>query len=189
MSLTREKIVANTKKYIDTAKKHGFLTPELETLLGVDIIKAPATTKLDSYNAFEGGLVDHILRVMEKAYYINKYCVCEKDKVNIDSLIKVVYLHQIGKIKLFIPNESKWHRDNLGQMYGFNNDLVSMRVGERSAYYALSCGIKFTEEEFGAVVNYDKLDDKQSEHYNSTLGDVLKIAGKLAVMEAKSLAK
>ena len=173
MSLTKEKIVANTTKYIDTAKKHGFLTPELEDLLGTDFISAPATTKLDSYNAFEGGLVDHIIRVMEKAYYVNKYCVCEKDKANMTSLIKVVYLHQIGKIKLFIYNKSSWHRDTLGKMYEFNNDLVSMRVGERSAYYALSCGIKFTEEEFGAIVNYDKLDDKQSEYYNSALGDVL----------------
>ena len=189
MSLTKDKIVANTKKYIETAKKQGFLTPELEDLLGTEFIAAPATTKLDSYNAFEGGLVDHIIRVMEKAYYVNKHCVCDKDKIDVASLIKVVYLHQIGKCKLFTPNKSKWHRDNLGQMYEFNNDLPSMKVGERSAYYALSCGIEFTEEEFAAIVNYDKIDDKQSEYYNSTLGDVLKIAGKLAVMEAKSLAK
>jgi hypothetical protein len=189
MSLTKEKIVENTTKYIDTAKKNGFLTPELEELLGVDFISAPATTKLDSYNAFEGGLVDHILRVMKKAYNTNKYCVREEDKISLPSLIKVVYLHQIGKCKLFTPNKSKWHRDNQGKMYEFNNDLPSMKVGERSAYYALSCGIEFTEEEFAAIVNYDKVDDKQSEYYNSTLGDVLKIAGKLAVMEAKSLAK
>jgi hypothetical protein len=189
MSLKKEKIVANTKKYIDTARKYGFLTPELEDLLGIDFISAPATTKLDSYNAFEGGLVDHILRIMKHAYHINKNNLIDGMKIDETSLFKVVLLHQIGKIKLFTPNKSKWHRDNLGKMYEFNNDLPSMKVGERSAYYALISGVKLSEEEFGAIVNYDKFDDKQSELHNSTLGDVLKIAGKLAIIEDKFLAK
>lgn len=48
------------------------MTPELETLLGGDFIKAPASTMLKLHNAFEGGLVDHILRVMKHAYNINE---------------------------------------------------------------------------------------------------------------------
>jgi hypothetical protein len=46
--------------------------------------------------------------------------------------------------------QSKWHRDNLGKMYEFIDNLTSMRV-ERSAYYALANGIELSEEEFAAI--------------------------------------
>lgn len=189
MSITKKKIVANTKKYIDTAKEYGFLTPELEAFLGSDLISAPASTMLKLHNAFEGGLVDHTLRVMKHAYLINKNNLLDGLKVSETSLFKIVLLHSIGKIKLYKPETSQWHRDNQGKMYNFNEDLVSMRVGERSAYYALSNGVELTEEEYAAITNFDKLDDSQSEWHNTTGGDLLKIAIKLAIMEEKFLAK
>jgi len=163
------------------------MTPELEELLGAEFIKAPASTRTDLNNAFEGGLVDHILRVMKHAYTINNGMI-DTLKVPMKSLIKVVYLHQIGKAKLYVPNPSKWHRDNLGKMYEFNEDITSMRVGERSALYALSSGITLTDDEYAGIVNHDKVDDLQSEWHNSTVGDILKCAIRLAIIEEKSLA-
>lgn len=188
MSLTQKQIVANTQKYLETAKKHNVLTPELEAFLGTEFIKAPASTTLKLHNAFEGGLIDHILRVTKHAYLINKNNLIEDLKLSEGSLFKIVLLHSIGKAKLYVYNESKWHRDNLGKMYDFNEDLISARVGERSAYYALSNGVTLTEEEYAAIVNFDKLDDAQSEWYNTTGGDLLKIAVRLAIMEEKQIA-
>jgi hypothetical protein len=189
MSLSKEKIVLNTTKYIETAEKHGFLTEKLTDLLGQDIIKAPASTMLKLHNAFEGGLVDHTLRVMKHAYKINENNLIGSLKIDVDSLFKVVLLHSIGKVKLYIPETSQWHRDNQGKMYNYNEDIVSMRVGERSAYYALSCDIELSEEEYSAIVNFDKVDDAQSEWHNSTIGDVLRLAIRLAIMEEKHKAK
>lgn len=185
MSLTEKQIVSNTKKYIETAQKYDILTPELEEFLGEDLIKAPASTMLKLHNAFEGGLIDHTLRVMKHAYLINKNNLTDGLKVSEASLFKIVLLHSIGKAKLYVPEKSQWHRDNQGKMYNFNEDLVSMRVGERSAYYAMSYGVELTEEEFAAISNFDKLDDAQSEWYNTTGGDLLKIAIRLAIMEEK----
>ena len=177
MNLSKEEIVANTKRYLDTAKgeKFGFMTPELETLLGAEFIKAPASTMLKLNNAFEGGLVAHIIKVMGHAYTINNGMI-DTLKVPMKSLIKVVYLHAIGKAKLYVPNPSKWHRENLGKMYEFNEDLTSMSVGERSVLYALSSGITLTDDEYVAIVNHDKSDDLSSEWYNPTVGDILKCA-------------
>ena len=186
MSLKKEEIVSNMKKYIDTSKKFNFMTPELEDLLGADFIKAPASTMKKLHNAFEGGLVDHILRIMKHAYHINKGMVDEM-QISMESLIKVVYLHQIGKTNLYLPETSKWHRDNLGRMYDFNEDLTSMRVGERSAFYILKCGINLTDDEYVAIINHDKSDDLQSEWHNSVIGDVLKVAIRLAIIEEKFL--
>ena len=70
-------------------------------------------------------------------------------------------------------------------MYDFNEDLVSMRVGERSVYYALSNGVKLTEEEYAAIIMFDKTDDKMAEYHNSILGELLKMGNTLAIKHEK----
>jgi hypothetical protein len=71
-------------------------------------------------------------------------------------------------------------------MYDFNEDLVSMKVGERSAYYALSYGVTLTEEEYQSIINFDKSeDDKQSKWYGSILSTLLRQANELSIIECK----
>ena len=72
-------------------------------------------------------------------------------------------------------------------MYEFNEELVSMKVGERSIYYATKYGVDLSEEEYQAIINYDKTeDDKQSKWYGSTLSTILKQANDLAIIEEKN---
>lgn len=185
MSLEKEKIVSNTKKYFETATKLGFMNEELMSFLGEAFITAPASTMSSFHNAFEGGLIDHLLKVATYAVNINN-SLPEGEKVNQTSLLKVCFLHQIGKANLYLPCTSDWHRKNQGKMYEFNEELTSMRVGERSIYYALSYGISFTEEEYVAILNFDKVDDKMSEYHNSMLGELLKMGSTLAIKHAQS---
>ena len=185
MPLEQEKIVANAKKYFDTATKLGFMNEDLMKFLGEAFIKAPASTMADLHNAFEGGLIDHLLRVGSYAVKFNN-SLPEEERVDQNSLLKVCLLHQIGKAHLYKPCESEWHRKNQGKMYEFNDDISSMRVGERSIYYAMSHGIKFTEEEYTAIINLDKNDDKMAEYHNSMLGDLLKTAAILAIKHEKN---
>lgn len=189
MELTKEEVISNLKKYVDKAKKTGFLTDELNNYLGANgFITAPASAKVIHNNAFEGGLIDHIMKVMRTAYLLNNDFEDEL-KVPLDSLIKVVYLHQLGKCGLYVPNANKWRKDNLGEVYSFNDDITSMRVGERSAYIALKCGIELTDDEYIAIINYDKYDDAMAEHHNSTVGQILKAANMVAIVREKYLAK
>lgn len=188
MSLDQTKIVSNTKKYFETAKELGFMNDELMAFLGEEFIKAPASSMADYHNAFEGGLIDHLLRVASYAVRINN-SLPENEKVNQNSLLKVCFLHGIGKAKLYKPCTSEWHRKNQGKMYEFNENLVSMRVSERSLYYALSHGIKFTEEEFSAIIFFDKTDDKMSEYHNSMLGELLKMGSILAIKHSQTKTK
>ena len=184
MSLEQSKIVANTKKYFDTATKNGFMTNELMSFLGEDFIKAPASSMTSYHNAFEGGLIDHLLKVAKYAIGINN-SLPENERVDQTSLLKVCLLHGIGKTKLYTPCTSEWHRKNQGKMYEFNEDLVSMRVGERSAYYAISHGIQLSEEEYTAILFFDKTDDKMSEYHNTLLGELLKMGNVLAIKSTK----
>lgn len=180
MSLSQEKIVANTKKYFETAQKNGFMTDELMKFLAEDFITAPASSIKTYHNAFEGGLIDHLLMTANYAVKIN-LILPEDLKVSQASLLKVCLLHQIGKAKLYTSCTSEWHKKNQGKMYDFNDQLTSMRVGERSIYYATSNGISFTEDEYIAILNFDKTDDKMSEFHNSMLGELLKMGSALAI--------
>lgn len=190
MSLKSEQVLKNTKKYFQTANDQGFMTDELMTFLGENFIKAPASTMKDLHNSFEGGLIDHLLRVTKYAVSINENVLSENLRLPKKDIIKVCFLHQIGKAHLYVPCTSEWHRTNQGKMYEFNDELVSMRVGERSAYYALSNGVSLTEEEYQAIVNFDKdSTDKQAKYHTSIIGDILKMANELAIIEEKNLYK
>lgn len=184
MSLTKEKIIKNFKKFYTTGEKYGFLTENLKEFLGQDLMTAPASTMKSLHNAFEGGLIAHTLLVTKYAVSINEM-LPENLKVNLESLIKVCCLHQIGKAKLYLPSNEDW-RIKRGEMYIFNEELISMRVGERSIMYCSSNGVKLTDEEYVAIINFDKSDDdKQSKYHNTMLGDILKIANILAIKEEK----
>jgi hypothetical protein len=181
MSLTKEKIIKNTEKYFTTAKSKGFMPESLMTFLGEDFIKAPATTLTEYFNAFEGGLISHLLTVTKYAIGVNN-SLPENERVDQDSLIKVCLLHQIGKAKMFVPETSEWHRTNQGKMYNFAKDNVSMRVGERSVFYALSHGVQLSDVEVAAILSHDKTDDKMAEFHNTRLGYLLKIGNTLAIL-------
>jgi len=184
MSIEQEKIVSNTKKYFETSTKLGFMNNDLMTYLGESFIKAPASTMESLHNAFEGGLVDHLLKVANYAVKFNN-ALPEGEKVDQTSLLKVCFLHQIGKANLYTPCTSDWHRKNQGKMFEFNEDLVSMRVSDRSVYYAMSHGITFTEEEYQAIIMFDRADDKMAEYHNSTLGELLKMGNTFAIKNEK----
>jgi hypothetical protein len=46
-------------------------------------------------------------------------------------------------------------------------------------------GIKFTEEEYSAIIMFDKTDDQMAQYHNSTLGELLKMSNVFAVKHDK----
>ena len=181
----KEKILKNREKFEKTNKVHNILNEELLKFLGEDLYTAPASNMESMYNAYPGGLIDHILKVTKYTLFLND-SLPENIRLTKESIIKVCFIHQIGKVKLFKFCESEWHRKNQGKMYDFNNDLVSMRVSERSLYYAMSNGVKFTEEEYSAIMMFDKADDQMAQYHNSTLGELLKMSNIFAIKHEKS---
>lgn len=182
MALDQEKIIKNAKKYFSTGEQYGFMNESLTEFLGQEFIQAPATNGTGGYNAFEGGLIDIILKITRYAVSLSEI-LPEKLRPSKESIIKVCCLHQIGKAKLFIANTDKWKIDK-GYIYDFNKDLIAMSIGERSVYYALSHGIVLSETEIQAMYNYSKEDcDKQAKWFSTPLSNILKQANDLAIME------
>ena len=185
MSLSKEKILKNAKKFNETGVKHGFLTDDLINLLGPEFIGAPACSTTNLYNAFEGGLVLHILNTTKYAVSINEM-LPEDKQVNATSLIKLCFLHQIGKSKMFVEQTSQWHKDNKGEMFKFNEDLLSMTVTERSVYYALSSGVSLSEDEVFAMYNYNEdFSGRPMKTNGEKLAAILRVANQLAIIDEK----
>ena len=185
MSIEKEKVAKNAKKFYDTGVKYDFVNEELMNLLGEDFITAPACSTLNLYNAYEGGLIQFILTVTKYAISVND-TLPEDKKADSKSLIKVCMLHQIGKAKMFVEQTSKWHRENKGEMYIFNEDLLSLSVAERSIYYAMQAGIKLTEDEVFAIFNYNSdFAGRPLKTDGEKLAAVLRVATMIAVIESK----
>jgi hypothetical protein len=186
--LDKEKISKNLKKFVTTGQKFGFVTDGMVEELGKDLLTAPASTSKDYYGAFEGGLLANSLNIAKYAVELNK-TLPEDSQVEMGSLLKVCLLHQIGKAKLFKPLVSDWHNKK-GIMYEFNDELTSMGVGERSIYYGTKHGVSFTEDEYQAILNFNKGDDdKQAKMYTNTLGQILKAAIIMTGIEDKKTLK
>lgn len=181
----KEKIIKNKEKFTKTNETYNILSENLLEFLGEDLYSAPASNMESMYNAFPGGLIDYILTVTKYGINLNDI-LPESQRVDKKSIIKVCFLHQLGKVKLYKFCDSEWHRKNQGKMYDFNEELVSMRVGERSAYYSLRYGVELSDEEYQSILNYDKTDDdKQSKWFGSTLSTLLRLANELAIIECK----
>lgn len=181
--IDNEKITKNLKGFVKTGKKYEFVTDALIDLLGKDLLTSPASTTTDYFGAFEGGLLQNTLNITKYAVDINK-TLPEALQVEAGSLVKVCFLHQIGKAGLFVPKESAWHNER-GIMYEYNNKLTSMSIGERSIYYATYSGVTFTEDEYQAILNYNKDGDLQAKLHTNSLGQILKAAIIMAGIEEK----
>jgi hypothetical protein len=189
VTLDKAKLEKNVKKFEEVNGKYKIFTDDLMDFLGQDFFLAPASPMRDMNNAFPGGLLDHTIKVAKYAVYLNN-SLPESMRESIDSILKVSFLSEIGKTHLFTPCQSEWHIKNQGKYFEYNEELVSMKVGERSAYYALSNGVKLTDDEYQAILNHDKSEeDKQVRWYTSKLGQLLKQATDLAILEEKETLK
>ena len=181
MGLDQAKIVANTKKYFETATKHGFMNDELTNFLGEEFIKAPASTMTSYHYAFEGGLIEYLLRVAFYAVRINN-SLPEDERVDQASLLKVCLLHGIGKAKLYVPCESEWHRKNQGKMYKHNPNNPFTMVPDLSLWNLQHFGIQVTWNEYLGIRIHDGLyDDANKPYYIARSADA-KMRNNLALI-------
>ena len=187
--ITIETIQENKKKFLTTVKGYNICTNELiDKLSDMGLFDAPASTMLSLHNAFPGGLIDHSLRVTGYALKLNEL-LPDHLKQTKESVIRVSLLHSIGKVGLYTPCKSDCHIKNQGKMYEFNESVTSMSISERSLFYIMSNnnGSMLTDVEYQAIANYDKnASDKMSEWHTASLGEILKMAIKLAIMEEKT---
>jgi len=184
--LSNKQLEFNKEKFKKTNLKYNILNKELEDFLGEDLYFAPATTNEDMYGAYPGGLLNHLIRSCNYAIRINEL-LPQKQKQDIKSIVKVVFLSQIGKVFMFQLNNNSWEVKTLNKIYSFREDEYKMKTGERTIFYLMKYGIKLDEKEFQAIISLDKMeDDKIIKIIPTVLSQIVKIGFNLAILEEKN---
>jgi len=168
MTLTPEEITANFDKFRSLCEKLGDRSESALNLvdsLGERLALCPASSRVDFHNCMVGGLVDHSLRVLSNAM---KLCKAFGWEVQKDSLIIGCLFHVFDEVAdhekdYYVPQDSNWHREKLGEMYKHNKDMQYMTVPDRGVWLCQHFGLKLTQAEFLAI----KLNDGQYDETNA----------------------
>ena len=135
----------------------------------------PASSFDHYHNAFEGGYVDHVLRVIKCAkqvYCLWRDCGADMSGYTEEELIFVALNHDIGKMgfpgegnQIYIPNDSEWHRKNQGKMYKINPNNPFSLVNDLSIYLLQHYNISITWNEMLGIKLTDGLYDESNKPY------------------------
>jgi hypothetical protein len=140
------------------------------------IIMMPAAYKKEYHNAFPGGYVDHIIRVIDCALKLHN--IWEEMGVDISTYTKEELVfsalnHDLGKMgddqhEAYIPQTDQWRKDKLGEDYMFNTKLAFASVPDRSLFLLMSHGIQYSFNEMVAIQTHDGLYDEGNKKYLMT---------------------
>lgn len=176
--MTKEEVFVKYKELFDYAE----IGKNLEEIVDLDTFMAsPAAPSADSGLANEGDLMRHIVMIN---YYAKNIASIYKTiyEVNLKSLVKVIVLHQLGKVGMFVPNTDEWQVKKLGKVYTFAETNVCLRTGERSKMMCGNAGVTFTEEEYEAMSILDKNAEEYENcaRFRSHLSTIVRMANDLA---------
>ena len=178
MKLTAEQIQSNWEVFLNNIETH--ITGKRKQLL-LDfykkfeerIILMPAAHKKEYHNAFPGGYVEHVNRVVRcalKQYELWKEEGADVTTFTIEELIFSAINHDLVKVgsidqASYIPQTDKWRREKLGEDYMFNNKVPFSSVPDRGLWLLQHYNIKYSFNEMIAIQTHDGLYDSANEKY------------------------
>jgi hypothetical protein len=181
MNLTAEQIQNNWNVFLGIIEEH-ISSPRKEKLLefynqyAERIMLMPAAHKKEYHNAFPGGYVEHVIRVVRCALKQHQLWAEEGADVSsytIEELVFAAINHDLGKMgdeqhESYIPQTDQWRKDKLGEDYMFNTKLPFASVPDRGLFMLQSHGIQYTFNEMLAIQTHDGLYDEANKKYLMT---------------------
>lgn len=176
--LSAEQIYSNWKEFINTIDEY---IEEPRTLQLINFYKKyedrlmlmPASHRKEYHNAFPGGYIDHVLRVVDCS--LDLYKLWENHLANVsnftvEELVFSAINHDLGKIgdeyhAAYIEQDDNWRREKLGEDYKFNSKLAFASVPDRGLYLLQAHGIKYSFNEMIAIQTHDGLYDEGNKKY------------------------
>jgi hypothetical protein len=137
------------------------------------LILMPAAHKKEYHNAFPGGYVEHVNRVITCALKLNQLWVemgADDSTYTVEELVFSALNHDLGKMgdenyESYIPQTDQWRKDKLGEDYMFNDRLAFSSVPDRGLYMLQSHGIQYSFNEMIAIQTHDGLYDEANKKY------------------------
>ncbi len=178
MKLTAEQIQSNFEKFYNYINEH-ISNPRREKLINFytkfaeRIVMMPASHKKEYHNAFPGGYVDHVNRVIEaslKIYDVWEEFGMDTSTFTKEELIFSAMNHDLGKMgdsehESYIPQTDQWRKDKLGEDYMHNKKIPFSSIPDRGLFLLQEHGIKYTFNEMIAIQTHDGLYDPANDKY------------------------
>jgi hypothetical protein len=178
MKLTAEQIQDNWNKFLSIIDVH-ISEPRRSNLKAFyeqyaeRIMLMPASHKKEYHNAFPGGYVDHVLRVVLCAFKLNEIWVdmgVDTSTYTFEELVFATLNHDLGKMgdtenESYIPQTDQWRKEKLGEDYKFNDRLAYTSVPDRSLFLLNQHNIQYTQNEMLAIKLHDGLYDDANKPY------------------------
>ena len=178
MNLTAEQIQQNWIEFLTNIETH--ITGERKQKL-IDFYKKyedrvmlmPAAHKKEYHNAFPGGYVEHVNRVVKAALSISSVWEgfgADMTTFTTEELVFSAINHDLGKMgdednESYIPQTDKWRKEKLGEDYMFNTKVPFASVPDRGLFMLQSHGIQYTFNEMLAIQTHDGLYDEANKKY------------------------
>ena len=178
MKLTAEQIQDNWNVFLGLIKEH-ISSPRKEKLLDFynqyadRIIFMPAAHKKEYHNAFPGGYVEHVIRVVNCSLKQHQLWADEgvdTSTYTIEELVFAAINHDLGKMgdeenEAYIPQTDQWRKDKLGEDYMFNDKIAFASVPDRGLYLLQAHNIQYTFNEMIGIQTHDGLYDEANKKY------------------------
>ena len=174
---TPEQIVENYTKFLALIDEH-ISEPRKQQLLDFyntyadRISTMPASSKEHHHNAFVGGYVDHVMRVVNIALNLKEVwnAFGGTDNYTTEELVFSAINHDLGKMgtaehEMYLPNDSEWHRKNQGAMFKMNSAPDFMPIQDRSLFLLQQHSIPMSMNEWIAIKAHDGLYDDANKAY------------------------
>lgn len=178
MNLTAEQLQENwdiltgyINDYIESPRKEKLL--DFYNKFQERIILMPAAHKKEYHNAFPGGYVEHVNRVVRCALKQQRLWDSEGADMSTFTTEELVFSainHDLGKMgseteDSYIPQDDKWRRDKLGEDYKFNTKVEFASVPDRGLFLLQSHGVQYSFNEMVAIQTHDGLYDEANKKY------------------------
>ena len=169
-----ELFIANIESHITGERKQKLL--DFYNKYQERIMLMPAAHKKEYHNAFPGGYVEHVNRVVRCA--LKQYDLWAEEGADMTTFTKEELVfsainHDLGKMgdeenESYIPQTDKWRREKLGEDYMFNTKVPFASVPDRGLFMLQSHGIQYTFNEMLAIQTHDGLYDEANTKYIKT---------------------
>jgi hypothetical protein len=181
MNLTAEQIQQNWLRLIGFIEDH-ITSPRKEKLIefyeefSERLMLMPAAHKKEYHNAFPGGYVEHVNRVITCALHLHDLWAqmgADVSTYTKEELVFSALNHDLGKMgddenESYIPQTDNWRREKLGEDYMFNTKVAFASVPDRGLFLLQSHGIQYTFNEMITIQTHDGLYDDANKKYLMT---------------------
>ena len=135
----------------------------------------PASSMAHFHNAFAGGYVDHVLRVIEcteALYFTWSSQGADMSGYTKEEMLFAAMYHDLGKAgfpgegnEVYQVETSDWHRKNQNKMYKHNENIPFTMVPDLSIWLLQEYGVKLSWNEYQAIKIHDGVYDDANKPY------------------------